>query len=148
MNKNANSVDVRRLTRTTIDVIKSTKNKKIMNYKLPNRHKPAKKSDSVFQKKSPSQDLSKRLCPPPSLSSFRSLMYVNELDLHSELIKQCRWKRLKYNSRLNVRVDMVGTIHDDLLTQWRHIPMGQFRANIFLIRTTSNYLWASEVFKN
>ena len=26
--------------------------------------------------------------------------------------------------------------------------MGQFRANIFLIRTTSNYLWASEVFKN
>ena len=46
------------------------------------------------------------------------------------------------------RVDMVGTIHDDLLTQLRHIPMGQFRANIFLIQTTSNYLWASEVFKN
>ena len=47
-----------------------------------------------------------------------------------------------------VRVNMVGTIHDDLLTQWRHIPMGQFRANISLIRTTSNYLWASEVSKN
>ena len=31
------------------------------------------------------------------------------------------------------RVDMVGTIHNDLLTQLRHIPMGQFRANIFLI---------------
>ena len=49
---------------------------------------------------------------------------------------------------MRVRVDMVGMIHDDLLTQWRHIPMGQFSANIFLIQTTSNYLWASEVFKN
>ena len=29
------------------------------------------------------------------------------------------------------RVDMVVTIHDDLLTQWRHIPKGQFRANVF-----------------
>ena len=46
------------------------------------------------------------------------------------------------------RVDMVVTIHDDLLTQCRHIPMGQFRTNIFLIPPTSNYLWASEVFKN
>ena len=25
-----------------------------------------------------------------------------------------------------LRVDMVQTIHDDLLTQWTHIPMGQF----------------------
>ena len=49
---------------------------------------------------------------------------------------------------LLVRVDMVVTIHDNLLTQQRHIPMGQFRANIFLIPTTSNYLWASKVFKN
>ena len=47
-----------------------------------------------------------------------------------------------------IRVDMVGTNHDELLTHWRHIPMGQFRANIFSIRTTSNYLWASKVFKN
>ena len=49
------------------------------------------------------------------------------------------------------RVDMVETIHDDLLTQWRHIPMGQFCPNIFLIWTTyvhtSNYLWASESFQ-
>ena len=52
------------------------------------------------------------------------------------------------NRYLKVRVDRVGTIHNDLLTQWRHIPMGQFCANILLIRITSNYLWASEVFKN
>ena len=47
-----------------------------------------------------------------------------------------------------VRMDMVETIHDDLLTQWRHIPMGKFRGNIILIQITANYLWASEVFKN
>ena len=45
-------------------------------------------------------------------------------------------------------VDMVGTNHDKVLTQWRHMPMGQFRANIFLMRITSTYFWASEVFKN
>ena len=28
-------------------------------------------------------------------------------------------------------VDMVGTIHNDLLTQWRHIPIGRFCFNIF-----------------
>ena len=43
---------------------------------------------------------------------------------------------------------MVGTNHNKVLTQWRHMPMCQFRANIFLIRITSNYFWASEVFKN
>ena len=43
----------------------------------------------------------------------------------------------------NIRVSMVVTIHDDLLTQWRRKQMGQFRANIFL-----NFLGASEVFKN
>ena len=43
------------------------------------------------------------------------------------------------------RVDMVGTIHNKVLTQWRHMPMGQFHANIFLIRVTSTYFWASEV---
>ena len=47
-----------------------------------------------------------------------------------------------------VRVDMVEMIHDNLLTQWRHILMGQFRTNIFLIPITYNCLWASEVFKN
>jgi hypothetical protein len=29
-----------------------------------------------------------------------------------------------------------------------YMPMGQFRANIFLILITSTYFWASEVFKN
>ena len=47
-----------------------------------------------------------------------------------------------------IRVDMVVTNHNKVLTQWRHMPMGQFRANIFLIRITSTYFWASEVFKN
>ena len=27
------------------------------------------------------------------------------------------------------------------------MPMGEFRANIFLIQITSTYFWASEVFK-
>ena len=47
-----------------------------------------------------------------------------------------------------LRVDMVGMNHNKVLTQWRHMPMGQFRANIFLIQITSTYFWASEVFKN
>ena len=47
-----------------------------------------------------------------------------------------------------IRVDMVGTNHDKVLTLCRHMPMGQFRANIFLIRLTSTYFWASEVFRN
>ena len=46
------------------------------------------------------------------------------------------------------RVANVVADHDSLLTQWRPIKMSKFRANIFLIRTTSNYFWASEVFKN
>ena len=45
-------------------------------------------------------------------------------------------------NKVDILVDMVGMFHDDLLAQWRHIPMCQFRTNIFLIRTTSNYLWA------
>ena len=54
----------------------------------------------------------------------------------------------KNDTNMYIRVDMVGTNHDKVLTQWRHMPMCQFRANIFLIRITSNYFWASEVFKN
>ena len=46
------------------------------------------------------------------------------------------------------RVSMVVMIHNNLLTQSRHIPIGQFLAYIFLIQTTLNYLWASEFFKN
>ena len=49
---------------------------------------------------------------------------------------------------INIRVAKVETVHDDLLTQRRPIKMSKFCANIFLIRTTSNYLWASEVSKN
>ena len=39
-----------------------------------------------------------------------------------------------------IRVDVVGTIHNDLLTQWVNSAP--------ILRTTSNYLWASEVLKN
>ena len=46
------------------------------------------------------------------------------------------------------RVAIVVADHDDLLTQQRHIEMSKFHANIFLLRTTSNYFWALEVFKN
>ena len=50
--------------------------------------------------------------------------------------------------RPRARVDMVGTNRDKVLTLWRHMLMGKFCANIFLIRLTSTYFWASEVFKN
>ena len=46
------------------------------------------------------------------------------------------------------RVANVVADHNDLLTQWRPIKMSYFCANIFLIWTTSNYFWASEVSKN
>ena len=48
----------------------------------------------------------------------------------------------------SIRVANVVADHDDLLTQWRPIKMSKFCANIFLIQTTSNYFWASEVSKN
>ena len=57
-------------------------------------------------------------------------------------------QREKSDASTTARVYMVGTIRDDLLIQRRHKSMGQFRANIILIRTNSKYLWASEVFKN
>ena len=38
-----------------------------------------------------------------------------------------------------IRVSMVVTIHDNLLTLWRHILMGQFRANIFLTWTMYHF---------
>ena len=58
------------------------------------------------------------------------------------------WLTSFWASFLFIRVANVVADHDDLLTQWRPIKMSNFRANIFLIRTTSNYFWASEVFKN
>ena len=54
-----------------------------------------------------------------------------------------RWGTRTFNRVANVVAD-----HNDLLTQWRPIKMSKFRANTFLFRTTSNYFWASEVFKN
>ena len=57
-------------------------------------------------------------------------------------------QREKSDASTTARVYMVGTIHDDLLTQRRRIAMGQFCAFIVLIQTTSNFLWASEVFKS
>ena len=56
--------------------------------------------------------------------------------------------RTECSRKVKFRVDMVRTIHNDLLTQWRHIPNCQFHTNTFLIWTTFNYLWASEVLKN
>ena len=49
---------------------------------------------------------------------------------------------------MNSRVANVVVDQDSLITQWRPIKMSKFRANIFLIETTSNYFWASEVSKN
>ena len=50
--------------------------------------------------------------------------------------------------RIWTRVANVVADHDDLLIQQRPIKMSKFGANIFLIQTTSNYFWFSEVFKN
>ena len=52
------------------------------------------------------------------------------------------------SNTLSIRVANVVADHNSLLTQWRPIKMSKFRANNFLKRTTSNYFWASEVFKN
>ena len=54
----------------------------------------------------------------------------------------------KVNGEVLNRVANVVSDHDDLLKQWRPIKMSKFRANIFLIRTTSNYFGASEVSEN
>ena len=39
----------------------------------------------------------------------------------------------------NIRVAKVVTVHNDLSTQWRPMKMSKFRANIFLIQSTSNW---------
>ena len=51
-------------------------------------------------------------------------------------------------SRIFSRVDIVGTIHNNLLTQWRHIPMGRFHVNTFFIWTTSDYYGPQKFLKN
>ena len=58
-------------------------------------------------------------------------------------VQNCQTTHHIYNRVANVVAD-----HDDLLIQWRPIKMSKFSANIFLIQSTSNYFWASEVFKN
>ena len=63
---------------------------------------------------------------------------------------QCGHIKTWLRSYLLIRVDMVGWNHNELLTQGRHLLLGQIHANIFSIRTNSNYLWdpylwASEV---
>ena len=45
-----------------------------------------------------------------------------------------------HTTGIQLWVDMAVAIHSDLLTQSKNIPMGQFRANFFLISFTSNYL--------
>ena len=39
-----------------------------------------------------------------------------------------------------IRVDMVGTNRDKVLTLWRHMPMGQFRANTYFFDTAYFHL--------
>ena len=43
---------------------------------------------------------------------------------------------------------MIMKIHNNLLKQWCHTPMGQFHATIFLMSITSLYVRVSEVLKN
>ena len=59
-----------------------------------------------------------------------------------------KWILNVFGIPVYIRVANVVADHNDLLTQWRPTKMSKFRANIFLIRTISNYLWASEVFRN
>ena len=77
-------------------------------------------------------------------------IYVHNLSLWDILRKTCRQpiNPCKHLQCMFVRVDMVGTNRNKVLKQWRHMPMGQFCADIFLMRITSTYFWASEVFKN
>ena len=54
-----------------------------------------------------------------------------------------------YDWHTSLRVDMVVVIHNDLLIQWRHIPMCQFSfcSNIVLISITLNYFAKIRVLK-
>ena len=66
---------------------------------------------------------------------------------HNENFVQKECPTFDHLASIPSRVDTVMKIYDDLLTQWRHIPMDQFSDNIFwyqLLPTT--YFWASEVF--
>ena len=51
---------------------------------------------------------------------------------------------VQFLANVHNRVDMFVKIHKDFLTQQRHIPM----VNSTPIFFDTNYLWASEVFKN
>ena len=83
-------------------------------------------------------------------SSFMCIRKLNILHIRFYLIALAMddsidgWRTWQVGSR----VDMVGTNPDKVLTLGRHMLMGKFRTNIFLIRLTSTYFWASAVFKN
>ena len=81
-----------------------------------------------------------RVQPSLSIDLFLAYMWVNWGILGLAA--------LQFASYLLIRVANVVADHDDLLTQWRPIKMSKFCANIFLIGTSSNYFWTSEVSKN
>ena len=83
-----------------------------------------------------------------TLFSAQKISFWSKVSTHFERIEG-PWPSFK-ESPYDVTITRVANVvadHDDLLTQWRPIKMSKFRANIFLIQTTSNYFWASEVFK-
>ena len=53
-----------------------------------------------------------------------------------------------YTWSMIIRVDTIGRDLIFLLTQCRHMIIDQQKSITFLIRTSSNYFWASEVGKN
>ena len=78
----------------------------------------------------------------------QKISFWSKVSTHFERIEG-PWPSFK-ESPYDVTITRVANVvadHDDLLTQWRTIKMSKFRANIFLIQPTSNYFWASEVFK-
>ena len=74
----------------------------------------------------------------------RSKKYQEEKQKKAKLPKLPKLSK-NTNSNTVARVDMVGTNHNEVLTLLRHMSLCQICANIFLIRLTSTYFWASEV---
>ena len=66
-------------------------------------------------------------------------VWSEKYDANSIFVNQTVWNKkgecaitfLELFISVTVRVDMVATNHDKVLTLWRHMPLGQFRANIF-----------------
>ena len=123
-----------------------------------------------------SSNLGRTWCVQKLFLTFRKLFVHNMIspcfvkrrasdeDLPVQHGRVTNWKKsaeAKSQQRLLlIRVSMVVTIHNNVLTQWHPlrytyqcigtIAMGQFGANIFWykVQTTSYYLWGSKVFKN